>query len=144
MVILGHDGVGEREAVVVASAAADGVTLEETEARGGLAGIDDAGFCPFRFSDIGGSQGGDAGEALCEVEGDAFGLQDGAGGAVDGGKHCACGEGLPVRDVEFGGDGGVGEGEGGSNQVFATEDSRFAGDKVSGDRGGRGDEGLRG
>ena len=44
VVVLGHDGVGEGEAVVVAAAAADGVALEEAEAGGGLARVDDAGL----------------------------------------------------------------------------------------------------
>ena len=39
VVVLGHDGVGEGEAVVLAAPAADGVALEKAEPRGGLAGV---------------------------------------------------------------------------------------------------------
>ena len=128
MVVLGHDGVGEGEAVVVAAAAADGVALEEAEAGCGFARVDDAGVGSFRFSDIGGGERTDSREALREIEGDTFSLQDAAGGPLDGCEHGAGGEGLSVTDMKRCGDGGVGEGEGGSDDVPAAEKAWFAGD----------------
>src|SRR5699024_5411550 len=42
VVVLGHHGIGEGEAVVDAASAAHGVAFEGAQARGGLAGVGDA------------------------------------------------------------------------------------------------------
>ena len=82
VIVFDEDGVREREAVVVAAAAADGVALEEAERRCGFAGVDDAGVgAGGLFYKLRG-EGGDTREALDEVEGDALGLEDGAGRAL--------------------------------------------------------------
>ena len=96
VVVFGHDGVGEGEAVVLAAAAADGVTLDEAEAGGGLAGVYNAALRAGDLGDISGGEGGDAAEALEKVEGYALGLEDGAGGAGDGCEGLGFLEGLGV------------------------------------------------
>ena len=64
VVVLGHHGVGEREPVVVAAAADDGVTFERPQPRGGLAGVDDAGLRARDRLDVPGGQRGDAAHPL--------------------------------------------------------------------------------
>ena len=130
--------------MVVAAAAADGIALEEAKAGGGLAGVGDTGVGAIDFAHVGGGEGGDAAEALREVEGDALGLEDAARGSVNGSDHGIRGEGLSVIDVEGGGDERVGEGEGGGDEVLTAEDAGLARDQLGGDAGGRGDEGLGG
>ena len=128
--------------MVVAAAAADGVALDEAETGGGLAGVYDARCGDLRFeirrfgvAGVGacgccgyvvGGDGGDAGEALGEVEGYALGLQDGLGGAFDGGEDGASGEGFAVVNGEASGDGRVSERHRGGEDVFAAEDAVFA------------------
>ena len=94
--------------------------------------------------DVGCGEGGDAGETLREVEGDALGLEDAAGWALDGGDDCAGRKGLAVKNMEAGRDGGIGEGEGCGYDVLAAEDAWFARDELRRNCGVGGDEGLRG
>ena len=86
--------------MVVAAAAADGVTFEQAQAGGGLTRVGYSCVSAFGLPHIGGREGGDAGETLREVEGDALGLEDAASWAMDGCDDGAGGEGIAVSDVE--------------------------------------------
>ncbi len=76
VVVLRHDRVGERPAVVAAAAVAHGLPLEAAQPRRGLARVDDARACARRRGHVGRRERGDARHALQQVQADALGAQD--------------------------------------------------------------------
>lgn len=77
MIVFDEHHVEQAEAVINAAAASDGIFFQSTQAGSGFARVKN-----LRVGALDGihelrSQGGDAGEALNEIEGDAFGAQDG-------------------------------------------------------------------
>jgi len=99
VVIFDHDPVVEPQPVVVAAPGADGVLLEEPEAGGGLAGVQQ----PDRRAGQGGGvlpgQGGDPRQPLDDVERGAFAPQQRAGGRLHFGQHRPGGHGGALGDV---------------------------------------------
>ena len=124
--------------------ATDRVALEEAQARVGLAGVDDPGFCPVGLGNILRRHRRNTAEALRKVEGDALRLQNGPGEAFYGGDGVTLLELVAVVDVEFRGDGGVGERHRCGKDIFTAEDAGLAGYEFCYDPSGCGDERLRG
>ena len=97
MVVLHEDAVEEPEAVVGAAAAEDGVFLQEAQPWRGLAGVEDERAEVIDEAGEGARHGGDAAQALHEVEGGALGGEDGARRPLEaedvlpGGGVCAIG-----------------------------------------------------
>ena len=83
VVVLDHGAVVEAEAVVGAASVCDGGLFEEPVTGGGFAGVEQSGAGVADGFDVSAREGGDAGESLDEVEGGAFGSEDGAGIAFD-------------------------------------------------------------
>jgi hypothetical protein len=82
----------------VAATAADGVALEHAQAGRGLAGVEDTRLGALDRLDEGASGCGDAREALQEVQGDAFGGDDGCERALDFREVGAGGDALAICD----------------------------------------------
>src|SRR5690606_41089120 len=87
VVVFRHHGIREREAVVAPAAVAYGLTFEDAQPGGGLAGVDDAYRGAVDRRDVARGQCRDAAHALHEIEGDALGAQHGVGRAVDARQH---------------------------------------------------------
>jgi len=130
VIVFDEDGVVEADAVTEAAAAADGVFLEDAEAGGGFAGVEEAGpGCGGDAGDELGGAGGDAGETADEIEEGAFegeefierALDDSDGGERrDGGAiGDECGYAAAGRE-EAGGF--IGDGEAGNNAAFAGDE----------------------
>ena len=75
MIILQHHHVEQAEAMVGAAAELNRVFLEDTHVRGGLAGIQNTGFCTLYHVGVCSSGGGDAAHALHEIQQGTFGGQ---------------------------------------------------------------------
>ena len=97
------------------------------------------------FGDFGNGKrggGGDAAQVGEVVECGAFGGEQGAGIAFDGGQRLACADGLPVLDFGLEADGRVHYLKGEARQVHAGDDAVFAADEeefggfIGGDNGG--------
>ena len=143
VVVLDQDRVVEAVAVVGAAAAAHGVFLQRAEAGRRLAGAGDARLRMGDRIGHGARRRGDAGQMAEEVEGGAFGGEDGAGGAGYRGDRRAGGDRVAIRDrgreadrrIESG-EGGLGEGEAGYGAGLARGDHRacpgFGGDRRHG------------
>ena len=101
VVVLGHDGVRQRVAVVVAAAVDDGVPLERPQARRRLAGVGDARAGVRDLGDVARGERRDARHPLHEVEADALGRQHRARGTRDDGEHGALLEPLAVLDDQL-------------------------------------------
>ena len=84
VVVLGEHAVEQAEAVVGAASGADGEPLELAESGCGFAGVEDDGLGAGHGLDELTGEGGDAGESLKEIQGRAFGGEEGAGGAPGG------------------------------------------------------------
>ena len=84
VVVLGQHAVEKTEAVIDAAAGADGEAFEFAEPGGGFTGVEDDGFGSAYCIDEAAGEGGDAAEALEEVERGAFGGEQGAGRAGGG------------------------------------------------------------
>ena len=144
MVVLDHNGIGEREAVIVAAAAADGVTFDQAQAGRCLARVHNARPGSRNGRHILRGECSDAGHALHEVKRNTLRLEDGLGGAFDGSEDRAGGERLPVVDMEPRADDRVGERHGRDEGVFSAQDAGFARNQPWSDvRRGR-NEGPRG
>jgi hypothetical protein len=100
MVVLQHDAVKEPEAVVPAPAAGDGVLLQHSITRGGLAGVEQAGAAPAKRVDQLVGVGGDTREMLEKVEDDPFGGEQDAGVAADGREHAARSDRAAITGAE--------------------------------------------
>ena len=72
VVVLDQQAVIEAHAMVQPAAATDGVLFQQAVAGGGFAGVIDAGSCALDGIDEATGLGGDAGEALDEIEDDAL------------------------------------------------------------------------
>jgi hypothetical protein len=119
--------------------------FEQAKAGGGFAGIEDADAGAFDSADVARGQGGDAGEPLEEVEGDAFAGEERARRTFDVGDGRPGGEMVAVVGAEFeeadtaaeviddGQDDGAGE-----NEILAGEEGA-GGLRVSRDAGVGGD-----
>ncbi len=145
VVVFEHDAIVEAEAVIGAAAAADRVFIEDAEGGSGFAGVAEGGAARGIGDgggdgvDVAGGEGGDAGEVAEEVEQDAFGGEELADGAGDGGDGLATGEALAVTGVEGGGKAGGVFVKDGVNEERAGEGAGFAGDEGGGAGGGFGD-----
>ena len=107
MVILHQHAVVEAEAMVGAAAAAHGKLLEDAQAGGRLARIQDHAIIGLdRLDELVGERGG-AAHALDEVERGALGSQDGAGAAGKAGQDAAGGGQGTIGDEDLVGEGGV-------------------------------------
>lgn len=145
VIVLDENHVPETDTVILATAAGDGVFLEGAPAGGGFPGVEDAGGGSPDGGDETVCGCGDAREVLDEIEGGAFGGQEGAGGTFDdqgglaGGEVCAVSD--AVGELDLGGNLGEGrDGEWGTseNKGFAGAQDR-AGAGIGGDAGESGD-----
>src|SRR5436190_210939 len=96
VIVLDEHHVEEPEAMVLAAAAFDGVFLESTPTGSGFAGIEN--FCAraaHRIHELA-RERGDSGEALNEIQGDAFGSENGTRVTLDGEQVGAFRDGVPV------------------------------------------------
>ena len=89
VVVLDHRHVAQREPVVDAAAAPDGVLLQGTQARQRLAGVQHPGAGALERVDPAGGGGGHAGEVAGQVEGGALGGEQAAGRPLDAHHHVA-------------------------------------------------------
>ena len=126
VVVFDQDRVIEAEAVVEAAAAQDGIFLEGAEAGRRFAGADDAGFGVGDGCDIARCQRGDAGKATEEIQRDALGGEEGAGGAFNGRKDRAGGDGCTIRDAGFKTQGWIEQAEGGFREIKPRDNARLA------------------
>ena len=76
MIILDQDTVGQAETMVITAADLHRVFFQEAQAGGGLAGIGDPHRTRLHLFDKAGGEGGNAGEALQEIERQPLGLQE--------------------------------------------------------------------
>ena len=104
VVVLDHRHVAQREPVVDAPAAPDGVLLQGTQARQGLAGVQHPGAGALERVDPASGGRGDAGEVAGQVEGGALGGEQPAGGARDPHHHVARGHPAPLVDAVLDGE----------------------------------------
>src|SRR5690625_2100487 len=144
VVVLGHHRIREGEAVVDAPSAAHGVAFEGAQPRCGLAGVGDARAGAHDGVDEAAGQGRDPAHALQEVQGDPFGLDDGAGRAAHDGQLGAGREAVPVGRSGADPGGRVGEPERGGEHVQAGQDAVLAGAQLRGGGGVGGQEHLAG
>ena len=89
MVVLDQDSIGEIEAMVEAAAAAHRVFFQQAQAGRGLAGIKNGGAGAFDGFHVFGSDGGDAAQALQQVQDQALAAQQRARVVPDGGNGLA-------------------------------------------------------
>ncbi len=132
VVVLEHDAVEEAEAVIPAATAGDGVFFQHAPAGGGLARIEKAGAGLAEGGGVAAGLRGDAGEALEEVEGDAFGGEEDAGIAGEGGEDGAFFEERTVFGTELSGGAAAVDREDEREEREAAGDERLAGDEVGG------------
>src|SRR3989338_8433635 len=92
VVFFDEPGVKQAEAVVRAAADAHGVALEQAQAGSGLAGVAQLRFRSLQAGDVAAGEGGDAAQALQEVERGALAAQERAGVAPHLGQHAAAHE----------------------------------------------------
>ena len=140
VIVFDHDHVVKAGAVIGAAAGANGGFFEPAPAGGGFAGIEDAGGGVGDGVDGAAGLGGDAAEALEEVECGAFCGEDAAGWAGEGDDLGAWGEGCAVGEVGGDGDFGIEFAEDLGGGFGAGEDAMFAGDDVGGGGAVFGDE----
>ena len=103
VVVFDENGVPKSHAVVDGAAGLGGHLFELAEAGGGLAGIEDFSVGSGNRIDVLASEGGDAAQALQEIEGYAFmgeqeaGVPSGAGNLIVGGKGVS----VVVKDLDY-------------------------------------------
>ena len=93
VIVFDHHGVVETHAMVDTATGFDGFFFKQAPAWGGFAGIPDFDGIGFDGIDVAGGHGGDAGEALEEIEGGAFGGEQRAGATFyfdQGVTGCEC------------------------------------------------------
>ena len=83
MVVFYQHHIEEAEAMVEGAAAGDGIFFQPAPAGCGFARVEDTGVCWANGLDKTGGQGGDAREALDEIQGHPFGGEDRPGRAGD-------------------------------------------------------------
>ena len=144
VVVLDEDAVGQVQAMVVAAAHANAVLVQKPVSRRGFAGIDDAGAGAGHGAHIMVGGGGDAAHALHEVQGGAFGPQNGGGGAAHAGDVRTRGQvGAVVQykvDLKGGvdavkhllGDGSAGQDAGGLGAQDAVADDAIGYERLGG------------
>ena len=96
VIVLEHHHVVEADTVVGAAAAGHGILLQQPHVGGRLAGVEQSGLQPVQHLHHAAGLGGDAGEALHEVERRALGGEDAAAVPLDGHQHIALGHVLDV------------------------------------------------
>lgn len=101
VIVLDEDGVVQTEAMVGDAAGRGGLFFEQAETGSSFAGIEDADAGAFDSADIARGEGGDTGEALEEVEGDAFAGKQRARRTFDIGDGRAGGELVAIVGAEF-------------------------------------------
>ncbi|CDN41104.1 hypothetical protein BN871_AB_01020 [Paenibacillus sp. P22] len=141
MVVLDHDGVVQAEAVIGAAADADGVLLQHPVARSRLAGVDQTSREPVQNVDEAACLGGDARQALHQVEREPLARQNAVRAAFhlgdDGSRRypvavlCMSREGKGWIDDRKD---GLRDGQAGDNPVFLDVDDGF---HVAASRNGR-------
>ena len=75
MIVLDQDAVGQVEAVVAAAAGHDTVFFQHPQTRRRLAGVADAHRIVFNLLDESGSAGGNARDALQQIQGHPLGFE---------------------------------------------------------------------
>jgi len=101
MVIFDEDSVIQAEAVVVSSAAADGVFFEDSPAGQGLTSVIDFRFCALDCPDVLSGCCGYAAEPLEEIQRNAFGAEDGAKRPFNCAELASDISGLALLDEDF-------------------------------------------
>ncbi len=126
VVVLDEHGVREREAVVAAAAAHDGVTFEGAQSRCRLARVHDPRLRVGDEGDVLRREGRDARHPLREVQADPLARQDGARRAGHGRERLSGRERVAVGAVERDLDARIGEPEGGGEDLGPREDALLA------------------
>ena len=98
MVVLDQDGVKQSHSVIRASAACDGVLVEESQSRNGLASVRHFGFRTHYTLDIPPGERRDPAHALQHVQGHTLASQDGRCRAVNFRDGCSLCNRIPVLD----------------------------------------------
>jgi hypothetical protein len=145
MIVLDQDHVGEAQAMVRPAAGFNGVFLEEAQAGGRLARVEDLGFGPCYGVDETTRGRGDSREPLEEVESGPLALEQGDRRPLDARKDVGFAESRPVLDllgdfdsrVDFLED-AAGDRQTGQDSVFFGQENGF-GTGVSRDDAFRGD-----
>jgi hypothetical protein len=132
VVVLEHDAVEETEAVIPATAAGHGVFFQHAPAGRGLARIQEAGAGFAEGVGVAAGLGGDAAEALEEIEGYAFGREEDAGIAAEGGEDGAFFEKRAVFGAELDGGAAAVDREDEGKQGQTAGDQGFTSDKIRG------------
>lgn len=107
VIVLDEDSVGEVEAVVLASAAADGILVQKTHTGHGLAGIENACFGTRYSVHEAAGLGGDAAHPLEQVEDDPFAREDSSRLMAHDGDRLTLVEPHTVEDFRMADDVGV-------------------------------------
>ena len=144
VIVLDEDGVVQTKTVVGDAAGRGGLFLEQAEAGGGFAGIEDADAGAFDGADVARGEGGDTGEALEEVECDAFAGQERARGTFDVGDGVAGGEMVAIVGSEFEEADAAAEVIDDRQDDGAGENEVLAGEEGTGGLGVSGDAGVGG
>ena len=144
VIVFDHDHVVEAVAVVGAAACEDGGLFQSAPAGSGLAGIEQAAGGGAHGLDVVVGEGGDAAEALEEIEGGAFAAEQGAGGAGDFHDGIAGQEGIAVFPQGLDAEVVVEKLEDGGGDGHAGEDAGLFGNDAGVAAGVCGDEELCG
>lgn len=131
VIVFDHDGIVEAHTMVDTATGFDGLFFEQSPTGGGFASVPDFDGEGFDGIDVASGHGGDAGEALEEVEGGAFGGKEGAGAAFDFDEGIASGEVGAVWVVDPDAEAGVDFFEDGFCDGHAGNDAGFPGDDAS-------------
>ncbi|MNF45227.1 hypothetical protein D3C84_263550 [compost metagenome] len=140
VVFLDQEGIVEADAVVVAAAAGHGVFLRQAQAGQGLAGVEQFHLGAFDQLDIVADTGGDAGQALEEVQRAALAAEQGAGRAFEVEERLVRFGALAVLNVPFNLHSWVELAEHFVHPGGAADDGRFAGDHAGAGLAVLGDE----
>ena len=141
VIVFDHDHVVEADSVVGAAAGEDGLFFEEAQSWGSFAGVEDPRLGMGDGLDVLVGEGGDAGQALEEVERGAFCGEEGICGGLDGEDGgVSGGVGSVGRDeADVGVRAHAAEDFGGG--VCACDDAGLFGEKARGGGGGVGEIG---
>ena len=127
VIVFEQDSVGEVEAVILPSAAADGVFVDHAQAGRGLASIENAGLGAGNCVDKFAGQSGDAAHPLQKIEHHSFARQDHASVVLDDGDGLAFVQTHAIENFVVGSDLVV-RGDGSVERGVDVEDAADAAD----------------
>lgn len=144
VIVFDHDSVIEPETMIDGAASEHGLFFDQAPAGRGFARVPDFDWVGFDRFDIASGHGGDAGEALEEVQRGALGGEDGAGATFDFDEGIAWLEGLAIGEQRPDAQAGVDFTKHRLGDGHASDDAWFAGNDAALVAGAVADEVNRG